>query len=63
MYGAKLLIKPEPGFYIGRRARQSRRESVSEMRRSQIKVDLTVFYSTSYKEPTREKNERKFEAP
>jgi hypothetical protein len=34
------------------------------MRRSaQIKVDLTLFYSSLIKEPTREKNDRKFEAP
>lgn len=33
------------------------------MRRSQVKVDLTVYYSTSIKEPTKEKNDKKFEAP
>jgi hypothetical protein len=34
------------------------------MRRSgQVKVDLALFYSSSIKEPTREKNDRKFEPP
>jgi hypothetical protein len=34
-----------------------------EMRRKETKVDLVVYFSASFKEPTKEKHDRKFESP
>jgi hypothetical protein len=63
VYKARLNFEPEPGHFVGKTKMTRKEELLYAQKRHLTKVDLVVYYSQTLKEPTKEKNDRKYDAP
>lgn len=54
VYQAKLKFYPEPGFKF-----KSKNQRITAKDAKMTRVDLAVYYSQTFKEPTKEKYDRK----